>query len=132
MKGGTYQVNETMLVDAKGRQGQHSSNLGCLLAYELSGKVNCPAFVIDPVSVDEFEPLARYSGYKLLPRRFLVHALNLHIVAGKTARQMRISLAESSFIVAHLGGGISVALLKAGKIIDVNDASGAGRFSSHR
>lgn len=133
MKGGTYRVNEAMLADAKeGRQGQHPSNLGCLLAYKISREAGCPAFVVDPVSVDEFEPLARYSGHKLLTRRCLSHALNLHIVARKTACQMGIALAESSFVVAHLGGGISIAPLKAGNIIDVNDASSAGPFSPDR
>jgi butyrate kinase len=131
--GGTYLVNKKMMQDAReGKQGQHSSNLGCLLAHLLAKRVNIPAYVVDPVSVDEFEPLARYSGHSLIERRCLSHALNIHMVARWTAEKLNIPLEKSSFVVAHLGGGISIAPVKQGKIIDVNDATGAGPFSPDR
>ena len=131
--GGTYLVNNNMLRDAReGKQGQHSSNLGCLLAHSLAKRVNIPAYVVDPVSVDEFEPLARYSGHSLIERRCLSHALNIHMVARWTAEKLNIPLEKSAFVVAHLGGGISIAPVKFGKIIDVNDATGAGPFSPDR
>jgi len=133
IEGGTYEINENMKTDAReGKHGQHSSNLGCLLASAIAEKSNIPAFVVDPVSVDEFEPLARYSGHVLLERKCLSHALNLHMVARWTAKKRNISLQKSSFVIAHLGGGISIAPLKSGKIIDVNDASSAGPFSPDR
>lgn len=131
--GGTYSINEKMLWDAReGKQGQHSSNLGCLLAYELAHKGEITAFVVDPVSVDEFEPLARYSGHSLIERRCLSHSLNIHMVSRWIAEKFMIPLDKSSFVVAHLGGGISIAPVKNGKIIDVNDATGAGPFSPDR
>jgi butyrate kinase len=126
-------VNEEMKADASaGKQGQHSSNLGCLLASSIAELSNCTAFVVDPVSVDEFEPLARYSGHVLLERKCLSHALNLHMVVYWMAKKMNIPIKKSSFVVAHLGGGISIASLKGGRIIDVNDASSAGPFSPDR
>jgi len=87
---------------------------------------------VDPVSVDEFEDIARYSGHPLIPRRTLSHALNIHATARWASAQLGISSADSSLIVAHLGGGISIAPVLKGRIIDVNDASSDGPFSPER
>lgn len=133
LEGGTYIVNEKMIQDARANlQGEHASNLGCALAKELATDYNCTAYVVDPVSVDEFEPLARYSGHPLIQRKSLSHALNIHAVARRAASELGIPLNQSSFIVCHLGGGISIAPVRGGKIIDVNDASSDGPFSPER
>ena len=130
---GIYKVNETMLQDArKGVQGEHPANLGCALAQQIAQEWRCPAFVVDPVSVDEFEPPARYSGHPLIERRTLSHALNLRAAAYWGADKQGISLQKSRFVISHLGGGISIAAVRGGRIIDVNDASSAGPFSPER
>jgi butyrate kinase len=131
--GGTYRVNDRMVRDARANiQGEHASNLGCAIASCLAHEYGCPAFVVDPISVDEFEPLARYSGHPVIQRKSLSHALNIHAVVRRAARELHTSLERSSFIVAHLGGGISVAPVRRGRIIDVNDAASAGPFSPDR
>jgi len=133
LEGGTYAVNERMLADARANlQGQHASNLGCALALRLASGFGCPAYVVDPVSVDEFQPLARYSGHPLIQRRSLSHAISIHATARRAAQELGIPLAASSLIVAHLGGGISVAPVRGGRIIDANDASSDGPFSPER
>ncbi len=133
VSGGTYRVNNQMIQDARNNyQGEHPSNLGCALAQEIANEFGCEAYIVDPVSVDEFEPLARYSGHPLIERRTLSHALNLHATARRAAEDLNIPLDESSFIIAHLGGGISIAPVLNGKIIDVNDASSDGPFSPNR
>jgi len=131
--GGTYIVNAQMVTDArKGLQGQHASNLGCALADAISLQAGVTAYTVDPVSVDEFEPLARYSGHPLIERRALAHTLNIHAVGRIAAQDMGIDYWTENFIVAHLGGGISVCPLSKGRIIDVNDASSSGPFSPER
>ncbi|CUS84978.1 butyrate kinase [Candidatus Kryptobacter tengchongensis] len=133
VKGGTYLVNEKMLEDARNNfQGEHPSNLGCALAYEIAKIGNVEAFTVDPVSVDEFEPLARYSGHPLIQRRSLSHALNIHATARLASEKIGKRYEEANFVVAHLGGGISVCPVKGGKIIDANDASSDGPFSPER
>ena len=133
VEGGTYAVNERMLADARANlQGQHASNLGCALAQRLAAGYGCPAYVVDPVSVDELEPLARYSGHPLIRRRSLSHAISIHATARRAAAELGVPLNTSSLIVAHLGGGISVAPVRGGRIIDVNDASSDGPFSPER
>lgn len=133
LTGGTYAVDSGMLADARANlQGEHASNLGCALADAAARQFGCPAYVADPGSVDEFEPLARYSGHPLIRRSSLSHALNIHAAVARAASQLDIPLGTTSFIVAHLGGGISIAPLRGGRIIDINDASSDGPFSPER
>jgi len=133
VEGGTYLVNQKMLTDARrGERGWHPANLGCLLAHFFAKKAHAPAFVVDPISVDELEPLARYSGHPLIKRSALSHALSIHAAARIAAKQLEINYKNSRFIVVHLGGGISVAPVIGGKIIDVNDAASSGPFSPER
>jgi butyrate kinase len=122
-----------MLADARaGLQGEHASNLGCAMADAIARAHGCPAYVVDPVSVDEFEPLARFSGHRAIERRSLSHALNIHATARRAARDLDVLSTEARFVVAHLGGGISIAAVRGGRIIDVNDASSDGPFSPER
>ncbi|MDI6779022.1 MAG: butyrate kinase [Bacteroidota bacterium] len=133
LEGGVYEVNDKMLVDARANlQGEHASNLGCALVYSIAVEAHCKAYVVDPVSVDEFELLARYSGHPEIERRSLSHALSLHEAARNASDKLNIKCESSSFVIAHLGGGISVAPIRNGKIIDVNDASSDGPFSPER
>ncbi|MCI0494266.1 butyrate kinase [candidate division KSB1 bacterium] len=131
--GGTYGVNNAMIVDArKGIQGEHASNLGCALARSIADQAGVSSYTVDPVAVDEFEPLARFSGHPLIQRKTISHALNIHSVGRMAAEKLGVDLLKTNFIVVHLGGGISICPLKGGQIIDVNDASSSGPFSPER
>jgi butyrate kinase len=133
LEGGVYRVNQRMLSDARSNlQGEHASNLGCALAYELAQTYGCDAFVVDPVSVDEFERSAYYSGHPLITRKSLSHALNIHASARWAAGQQKVPVEQSAFVIGHLGGGISIAAVRNGRIIDVNDAASDGPFSPER
>ncbi|MEW6758474.1 MAG: butyrate kinase [Acidobacteriota bacterium] len=130
---GTLAVNEAMLEDARrGYQGEHVSNLGCLIAHGLASERGIPAFVVDPVAVDEMIPLARYSGLPGFPRQALSHALNLHAAARKACERLGKKLSESRLVVAHLGGGFSIVPMEAGRIVDTNNANSGGPFSPTR
>jgi len=131
--GGTYLIDEPMIHDARqGIQGEHASNLGCALAWSIAQEAGTPAYTVDPVTVDELEPLARYSGHPLIQRRALAHTLNIHAVGRMAAKKLGVDYLQTNFIIAHLGGGISICPLKQGRIIDVNDASSSGPFSPER
>jgi len=134
IQGGTYGVNDAMLEDLKkGVQGEHASNLGGVLAHEIAIQLNIPAFIVDPVVVDEMEPVARYSGNPLLPRKSIFHALNQKAVGRRAAKDLGNRYENSHLIVAHLGGGISVGAHQNGRVIDVNNAlDGDGPFSPER
>lgn len=132
--GGTYYVDKKLLSDLrKGVQGEHVSNLGAPIAHELAKFSNCPSFIVDPVVVDEMDPLARFSGHPLLKRRSIFHALNQKAVARKACADMGIKYEDARLIVVHLGGGISVGAHSLGKVIDVNNAlNGDGPFTPER
>jgi butyrate kinase len=134
LPGGTYIINDAMLVDlSSARYANHASNLGALLASEVAHLSQLPAYIVDPVTIDEFEPEARISGVPEIKRRCRSHALNIKAVARKVAAQQQLSLDRSRFVVAHLGGGISIAALRNGRIVDVNDGLlGMGPFSPER
>lgn len=131
---GTYAINQKMLDELKmAKYGNHASNLGAIIAYELATPLNKPAFIVDPVVVDELMPLARVSGLKGINRISIFHALNHKAVAKKYASDIQTPYEKLDLIVAHLGGGISVGWHHLGKIIDVNNAlGGEGPFSPER
>lgn len=132
--GGTYEVNEAMLKDLrKGILGQHASNLGGVLAYEIAGQLNIPSYIVDPVVVDEMDEIPRISGMPEIPRKSIFHALNQKAVGRRAAKDMDKAYSQTNLIVAHLGGGISVGAHCGGKVIDVNNAlDGEGPFSPER
>ncbi|NMB21039.1 MAG: butyrate kinase [Firmicutes bacterium] len=132
--GGTYYINETMVAElAEGRYGKHASNLAALIAFGLSQRLGIPSFIVDPVVVDELQPVARISGNPQIERISISHALNQKAIGQKTAALLGKGYDELNLIVAHLGGGISVGAHRKGRIIDVNQAlSGEGPFSPER
>ena len=133
MDSGTYQVDENLLNDARsGKYGNHASNLGSMIAAEIAGCHQKPAYIVDPVCVDELAPEASISGLADINRKSHVHALNIKAVSRKVAAQLGKGLEDTSFVVAHLGGGISVAAVQNGRIIDVNNAENEGPFSPER
>src|SRR6056297_933273 len=134
MEGGTYNINIRMLEDLKeAKMGEHASNLGALLAYEISKEINIPGFIVDPVVVDEMEELSRISGHPRFERMSIFHALNQKAVARKASKELNKDYKNVNLIVAHLGGGISVGIHEKGRVIDVNNAlNGEGPFSPER
>ncbi|WP_353892352.1 butyrate kinase [Proteinivorax hydrogeniformans] len=134
MAGGTYEVNEKMLEDLKvGILGQHASNLGGIIANEVAKQLNIPAYIVDPVVVDEMEDVARISGMPELERKSILHALNQKAVARRAAEDLGGEYQDFNLIVAHMGGGVSVGAHKGGRVIDVNNAlDGEGPFSPER
>ena len=130
---GTYRVNELMIEDGRNAYGgEHPSNLGAVLAFGIGWDYHIPSFIVDPPSVDEFEPMARYSGLPEFPRRSLFHALNVKATARLAALALVEKLDQVNLIVAHLGGGISVAAIRQGKVIDANNALDSGPFTPER
>ncbi len=130
---GTYSVTQVMIDDLKSAaRGEHASNLGAMLARGIADRTGIPAYIVDPVAVDEFDDIARISGFPEIPRRTLGHALNIKAVAYRVAKEEGEPLEQLKMVMVHLGGGISVAPLDGGRIIDVNCANDHGPFSPER
>lgn len=134
LKGGVYRVNDEMIDDLVScRYGIHASNMGAPLARYVAARYNIDAYIAYPVSVDELDDIARYTGMPEIKRRSYFHALNQKTVARRVCRDMGKAYEKVNLIVAHLGGGISVGLHVCGQVVDVNNAlDGDGPFSIER
>jgi len=134
IKSGVYSVNEALLRDLKTPVlGEHASNLGGVLAYELAKISGKPSYIADPVVVDEMCDLARVSGLPEIQRRSIFHALNQKAIARRYAREVGKKYEEMNLIIAHLGGGTSIGAHEKGQVIDVNDGLiGEGPFTPER
>ena len=135
IEGGTYAVNDKMVEDIKIKpRGEHASNLGALIARSIGDEAGIPSYIVDPVVVDELQDVARISGHPAFERISIWHPLNQKAVARRAAEEkFNKKYEEMNFVVAHLGGGISVGAHKKGRVVDVNNAlNGEGPFSPER
>lgn len=135
IESGIYEVNDRMMDDLRtGVLGQHASNLGGLIAHDIAASLpNAKAYIVDPVVVDELQPVARLSGHPEIERISIWHALNQKATARTYAAAINKKYEDINLIVAHLGGGISVGAHRKGRVVDVNNAlNGDGPFSPER
>lgn len=131
--GGTYEVDDALLKRLRmGRPWEHASNLGGILAGAICRQRGIPAFIVDPVAVDEMNPVAKVTGLPDLPKTSLGHALNVKATVRRAARDLKKPWDELNFIVAHLGGGITICAHEKGRMTDLNNANEFGPFSPER
>jgi len=134
LESGTYLINKAMVnFLSQAKRGEHASNLGAIMAYRIAQNLDIPAYTVDPVSVDEMIDIARISGIPSIRRQSLFHALNQKAIARAMAKDHNRNYNDLNLIIAHIGGGISVAAHQKGKIIDVNNGlDGDGPMSPER
>ncbi len=128
-KTGAYGINEDMVayVSSEKNLREHISNVGCAIAYAIAAPLAIPAYIYDPVVVDELEPIARVTGLLEIQKQSRGHALNTRAMAHKCAKEILCRpFAECTFIVQHLGGGTSVWLFDKGRAIDMYSDDDAG------
>jgi len=130
---GTYTVDQRMVDDLiEAKKGSHASNLAAQIGYSLAAKLGIACYIVDPVSVDEAEPLARYSGHRLFARVMLTHALNMKAVAKRFCREKGLVYQQVTLLVIHLGTGNSLSLHQNGRMVDAVNPSEEGAFSADR
>ncbi|MAQ45967.1 MAG: butyrate kinase [Confluentimicrobium sp.] len=110
----------------------HASNLGAPLAHGIATRHGLPAYVVDPVSVDELAPVARVSGFAEIPRFSFVHALNIRACGRRLARDLDKPFEDVRAVVAHLGAGFSIAALLGGKLVDSSNRMEVSPFTPER
>lgn len=130
---GVYEISEEMLNDLRmAKYGEHAANLGAILAKRISKETGCPAYIADPITVDEMQDIARVSGHPLIPRYGRTHTLNHKRTAMDVSRELGKRYEDARLIIAHLGGGVSIGAHCCGKIIDSTSSRGEGAFSMNR
>ena len=132
LKAGGYIVTEDMKKRIiNGPIIPHASNLGALIADAIANPLGIPAYIYDAVSSDEMDDFAKITGIPEIKRESLCHVLNSKAMARKVGELIGKSYEECNFIVAHLGGGISISAHRKGQICDLI-ADDCGTFSPER
>ncbi len=134
LEGGSYTISPQLLYDVRHAvYSNHASNLGSIIAHHLGERYKVASMISDPITVDNFTDIARISGVPEIERKCRVHALNIKEVCRREAEKRGRKLNEINFVAVHMGGGVSVAALEKGRVVDVNDALlGMGPFSPDR
>ncbi len=131
---GIFPVNEKVLEHTRaGLAVKHPANLGAQIIHEFSERAGKPAYLVNPPDSDEFTDLAHVTGIKGLYRESRVHVLNQKEVALRFARELGKQYKDCRFVVAHVGGGLSITAQKDGRIVDGNDVlNGDGPMAPNR
>ncbi len=130
---GTYAIDDLVIQDIYDPPfGEHASSLGPVIARSIAKEAHIPAYLVDPVSVDELQPLARVSGLAGMERESFFHALNQKATARKAAADLGRPYEALNLIVAHMGGGVSIAAHEKGRVVDVFNVKDEGSFSLDR
>lgn len=132
VKSGAYIVNKLMLDTLKNKPVmEHASNLGAPIAYEIAKAAGVTAYIYDSVRTDELNDIARISGMPDISRTSTCHVLNTRAMAMKLAKKYGKKYEDMNFVVAHLGGGVSLNVHEKGKIVDIV-SDDEGPFSPER
>lgn len=117
---GTYLVDDSLLREqAQATSLEHESQLGAPLAHALASEHGCPAYVVDPVDASALEVLPRADGASGPLQALLTDALRMRLVARRHAASVGRTPQELRCVVAHLGGGFSLAALRGGALLDL-------------
>lgn len=132
VESGAYRVNEDMVWQLRyAPQNEHASNLGAIIAHAIAEDLKIPAFIYDAVTVDEMLPICKITGLPEIERKGMGHNLNMRAAAMRYAREHNKEYKDSTLIIAHLGGGITVSLHMDGRVADMI-ADEIGPFSPER
>ena len=138
--GGTYFVNEALRREVFSQYvsddlSPHAARLSLPITISMceAEGIERPIFITDPPCVNELSDIAKITGHPLFTRKSVFHALNSKAVAYRVAEEIGKKYKECKFIVAHMGGGISVGAHNLGRVTEVNDCiAGGGAFSPNR
>lgn len=131
--GGIFAIDQTVCDCVRAAGVNHPAMLGAPLLYSFSQETGKPAFAVNQPDTDELADVARITGFPGVYRKSHVHCLNQKECAMRCACDLGMAYDEGSFIVAHVGGGLSVACHDHGRMVDTNDVlEGSGPFAPNR
>ncbi|MBR1405462.1 MAG: butyrate kinase [Bacteroidales bacterium] len=134
-----YNVNADMReVLATSRDGNHACNLSALIGDNIAHEINelrekegitprfgaCVAYVADPPMADEMLPECHVGGIPEFPRKTLFHALNTRAIMRQYLRDTGRKAEDTTAVICHMGGGVTISLHRGGKVIDTSHGLG--------
>ena len=131
-RSGATAINDALITALRERPKEpHPACVGPVIAWRIAQDNKIPSYIYDPITADELNPLARVFGVKGMEHESMCHVLNTRAMAIAVAKESRGAFDEMTFIVAHFGGGNSVACWHNGLLHDVVPGD-AGAFSAER
>lgn len=136
---GVYNVNDDMReVLSSSRDGNHACNLSALIGDDIANEINakrekeglkarfgkCVAYVADPPMADEMLPECHVGGIPEFHRSTLFHALNTRAIMRKYLRDTGRKAEDTTAIICHMGGGVTISLHRGGRVIDTSHGLG--------
>ena len=136
---GVYDVNADMReVLSTSREGNHACNLSAIIGDNIAHEINdlrdkegitprfgkCVAYVADPPMADEMLPECHVGGIPEFPRRTLFHALNTRAIMRRYLRDTGRKAEDTTAIICHMGGGVTISLHRGGRVIDTSHGLG--------
>lgn len=132
-QGGVFAISDVVCEHVLSCGMDHPAILGAPILHAFAQEHGKPAFAVNQPDTDELADVARITGYPGVYRKSHVHCLNQKEVAIRFASELGIVYEEGNFIVAHVGGGLSVAAHQRGRMVDANDVlEGSGPFAPNR
>ncbi|MGF6375991.1 butyrate kinase [Clostridiales Family XIII bacterium PM5-7] len=134
LESGAYLIDEKFADASRNSPIPHPANLSPIIAYELAQEANTGihGYVYDAVcGCGVPDPIFTYTGVPEIQKPFLTHVLNSRAVSIEQAKRDGVNLEDTTYIVCHLGGGVTSNLIKGGKVLEfVGDDEGG--FSPER
>ena len=138
LESGAYLVDKSFAEASLNSPAPHPANLSPVMGYEIAREVNekagaaegspeaLKAYVYDAVcGCGRPTRVFTITGIPEIERPFLTHVLNSRAVSIEQARHDGVDLKDTTYIVTHLGGGITTNLIKSGRVMDfVGDDEG--------
>lgn len=132
-RGGIFAIDQTVCDHVLNCGMNHPAILGAPILFSFARRTGKPAFAVNQPDTDELDDVARITGYPGVYRKSHVHCLNQKECAIRFAASIGKSYDEVNVIVAHVGGGLSVAAHRRGWMVDTNDVlEGSGPFAPNR
>jgi butyrate kinase len=117
--GGAYAVNDLMVATLHyAPAAQHASALSCLIGVELVAGTGIPVIIYDPTCVDSVDEIAKVTGVPEIVNMPVYHLLNPKAAGHNYAESIGCSYADLNLVIAHLGGGITMAFHDHGRVVD--------------
>jgi butyrate kinase len=122
LEGGVYAINDKLYEHAKtGYTVRHPNMLGPQIARALAAKYGGECFTVNPPDVDELDVKERVCGFRELCRQSKGHPLNQKENCIRYAKSVGRRYEDMNLICCHLGGGVTVAAHRCGRMFCVND-----------
>lgn len=133
VEGGIYNVTPLLIEHAFSGITKHPAILGCKLVDSFAKEYGGKAYIMNPPDTDEFDDIARVTGLHDIYRGSQFHALNQKETAIRAATQMKKRYEDVNFVIAHIGGGVSVTAHRKGRAVDTSSIiMGDGPFTPTR